>query len=176
MTLNSWLFCLQAPRVGCHPAPTQPCWCCSGALVLQDGWEPNLLSSVTSPCVWIYIVGKDRELLIKSCYRFKWTFNDIKKQNKGNIRFNIHFCFQLNLDFFSLPLCMFEIKWKKIKQVSLKISEFLKYLVLGLEIIWYDCWLSGFGVDSSVPSLRNVGRWLQSKILGVWSQLSRVSP
>lgn len=66
-----------------------------------------------------------------------------------------------------MPLCMFEIKWKKIRQVSLKISESLKYLVLGLEIIWYDCWLSDFGVDSSVPSLRNVGRWLQSKNLGV---------
>lgn len=36
---------------------------------------------------------------------------------------------------------------KKIRQVSLKISEILKYLVLGLEIIWYGCWLSGFGVD-----------------------------
>lgn len=150
MTLNSWLFCLQAPKGWIPPSPHPTLlmlfWSSRG--FLQDG--ENLTNWAPSPAL-VYgfiLLGRIVELLIESCYRFKWTFNDIKKQNKGNIRFNIHFCFQLNFAFLFFALMHVWNKMeKKIRQVSLKISEILKYLVLGLEIIWYDCWLSGFGVD-----------------------------
>lgn len=159
-------FASKVLRVGCHPAPVN-------AVLELLGFPAGRVRT------WPTELHHQPLCMDLYCWEGSWTayviyLNEhlmILKNNEETIRFNIHFCFQSNFAFLFFALMHVWSKMEKIRQVSLKISEILKYLVLRLEVSWYDCCLGGFGVY--LLSFRHMGRWFQSKNLGLWSQLRR---